>query len=64
MNTNITVLNQGFSKYSRKEDVFADLVTVVKGTERVINTYFRQYEVKEVSQKIDELLKGLSGQSP
>ncbi|MFP3225748.1 MAG: PaREP1 family protein [Sulfolobaceae archaeon] len=49
-----------FSKYSRKEDVFADLITVVEETSRAINTYFHKYEIKEISQKIAELLKELT----
>lgn len=49
----------GFSKYSKKEEVLEDLITVVKETKKVIESYFAKYEVKEVSEKIDELLKGL-----
>ena len=49
----------GFSKYTKKEQVLEDLITVVKETKRVIESYFARYEVKEVSQKIDELLKEL-----
>ncbi|BCU69856.1 PaREP1 family protein [Stygiolobus caldivivus] len=46
----------GFSRYSRREDVLKDLLTVVMGTKRAINTYFPEFEVKEVSEKIDSLL--------
>jgi len=49
----------GFSKYTKKEQVLEDLITVVRETKRVIESYFARYEVKEVSQKIDELLKEL-----
>jgi len=31
----------------------------VKETKKAINSYFAEYEVKEVSQRIDELLKEL-----
>jgi Archaeal PaREP1/PaREP8 family. len=49
----------GFSKYTKKEQVLEDLITVVKETKKVIDSYFAKYEVKEVSKKIDELLKEL-----
>ena len=49
-----------FSRYNKKEQVLADLVTVVKETKKVISTYFPKYEVKEISEKIDELLKELT----
>ncbi|BDC18810.1 hypothetical protein HS5_17000 [Acidianus sp. HS-5] len=49
-----------FSRYSRKEDVLTDLITVVDETKKVINVYFPKYEVKEISGKIDELLKELT----
>ncbi|AEE94906.1 archaeal PaREP1/PaREP8 family [Acidianus hospitalis W1] len=49
----------GFSKYSKTEQVLEDLITVVKGTKKVIELYFAKYEIKEVSEKIDELLKEL-----
>ncbi|BDB98277.1 PaREP1 family protein [Saccharolobus caldissimus] len=49
-----------FSRYSRKEDVFTDLVTVVKETKKAIHMYFPKYEVKEISEKIDELIKELT----
>lgn len=51
----------GFSVYSKKEEVFKDLITVVKESKRIIHTYFPKYEVKEISEKIDELLKGMQG---
>ena len=44
-----------FSKYSRKEDVLVDLIFVVRETKRLIQTYFPKYEMREVSEKIDEL---------
>jgi len=49
----------GFSKYTKKEQVLEDLITVVKETKKVIDSHFAKYEVKEVSQRIDELLKEL-----
>jgi Archaeal PaREP1/PaREP8 family. len=49
----------GFSKYTKKEQVLEDLITVVKETKKVVDSRFAEYEVKEVSQKIDELLKEL-----
>ncbi|ADX84969.1 PaREP1 family protein [Saccharolobus islandicus] len=49
----------GFSKYSRKEDVFRDLITVVKETKILISTYFPSLELKEISEKIDEIFKEL-----
>ena len=49
----------GFSKYTKKEQVLEDLITVVKETKKAINSYFAEYEVKEVSRRIDELLKEL-----
>ena len=49
-----------FSNYSRKEDVLRDLITVMEETKKVINTYFPKYEVKEISEKIDELLKEIN----
>lgn len=49
----------GFSKYTKKEQVLEDLITVVKETKKAIDSRFAEYEVKEVSQKIDELLKEL-----
>ena len=52
-----------FSIYSRKEDVLRDLITVVKETKKVISIYFPKYEVKEISEKIDGLLKELAGES-
>ena len=52
-----------FSIYSKKEDVLRDLITVVKGTKEVISTYFPRYEVKVISEKIDELLKELTEES-
>ncbi|BDC18804.1 PaREP1 family protein [Acidianus sp. HS-5] len=45
-----------FSKYSKKEDVLTDLIIVVRETKKVICTYFPKYEVKEISEKIDELI--------
>ncbi|BFI76482.1 hypothetical protein YN1HA_25800 [Sulfurisphaera ohwakuensis] len=45
-----------FSKYSKKEQVLADLITVVKETKKLISTYFPKYEVKEISEKIDKLV--------
>ena len=51
----------GFSKYTKKEQVLEDLITVVKETKKVIDSHFAKYEVKEVSQRIDELLKELEG---
>jgi len=50
-----------FSKYTKKEQVLEDLVTVVKETKKAIDSHFAKYEVKEVSQRIDELLKELEG---
>ncbi|MEM0373645.1 MAG: PaREP1 family protein [Sulfolobaceae archaeon] len=49
-----------FSRYSRKEDVFTDLITVIKETKSLIYTYFPKYEVKEISEKIDGLVKELT----
>ena len=49
-----------FSRYSRKEDVFTDLITVVRETKKVIDTYFPKYETKEISEKIDKLIKELT----
>lgn len=46
----------GFSRYSRKDDVLKDLLTVVMETKKTINTYFPKLEVKEISEKIDSLL--------
>ncbi|MEM0373079.1 MAG: PaREP1 family protein, partial [Sulfolobales archaeon] len=51
----------GFSVYRKKEEVLTDLITVVKETRKVINTYFPKYEVKEISEKIDKLLKEFQG---
>jgi Archaeal PaREP1/PaREP8 family. len=51
----------GFSKYTKKEQVLEDLITVVKETKKAIDSHFAKYEVKEVSQRIDELLKELEG---
>jgi hypothetical protein len=48
-----------FSKYTKEKQVLEDLIAVVKETKKVIDSYFAEYEVKEVSQKIDELLKEL-----
>ncbi len=42
----------GFSKYSKKEQVLEDVIAVVKETEKVIDSYFAKYEVKEVSQRM------------
>jgi methionyl-tRNA synthetase len=49
----------GFSKYNKKEQVLEDLITVVKETKKAMDSHFAEYEVKEVSQRIDELLKEL-----
>ncbi|BDC18787.1 PaREP1 family protein [Acidianus sp. HS-5] len=51
----------GFSVYSKKEEVLTDLITVVKESKKVITTYFPRYEVKEISEKIDELLSEIQG---
>ncbi len=48
-----------FSIYSRKRDVLRDLFTVIKETKKAIETYFPKYEVKEISEKIDEVLKDM-----
>lgn len=50
-----------FSKYSRKEQVLEDLITVVKETRKVIDTYFAKYEVEEILEKTDQLLKEIEG---
>ncbi|AWR95418.1 PaREP1 family protein [Acidianus brierleyi] len=47
----------GFSKYSRKEDVLKDLLTVVKETKKVISAYFPKFEEKGISEKVDDLVK-------
>ncbi|MBB5255251.1 PaREP1 family protein [Sulfurisphaera ohwakuensis] len=48
-----------FSRYTRKDDVFTDLITVIKETKNIIHTYFSKYEVKEISEKIDGLIREL-----
>ncbi|ACP34657.1 PaREP1 family protein [Sulfolobus islandicus Y.G.57.14] len=50
----------GFSRYSKKEEVFRDLITLVKETRKVIDIYYSKYEVKEILGKIDELIKELT----
>jgi hypothetical protein len=57
----LAVTLKGFvcSNYTKKEQVLEDLITVVKETKKVIDSCFAKYEVKEVSQNIDELLKEL-----
>ncbi|AWR98567.1 PaREP1 family protein [Metallosphaera hakonensis] len=49
----------GFSIYNRKEDVFSDLITVVRETRNIMYTYFPKYEIKEISEKIERLIKEL-----
>jgi hypothetical protein len=48
-----------FSKYSRKEDVLRDLITVVD-TRKVIHEYFQKFEEKVIAEKINELVKELT----
>lgn len=50
----------GFSRYSKKEEVFRDLITLVKETRKVIDIYYSKYEVKEILGKINELIKELT----
>jgi hypothetical protein len=50
----------GFSRYRKKEEVFTDLITLVNETRKVIDTYYSKYEVKEILEKIDELIKELT----
>ena len=49
----------GFSKYSNKEDVLTDLIAVITETKKTVHTYFPEYEVKELSEKVDKLLEEL-----
>ncbi|MCQ4367001.1 MAG: hypothetical protein NO114_05020, partial [Sulfolobales archaeon] len=49
----------GFSKYTKEKQVLEDLITVVRETKKAIDSHFAKYEVKEVLQRIDELLKEL-----
>ena len=49
----------GFSKYSNKEDVLTDLIAVIAETKKAVHTYFPEYEVKELSEKVDKLLEEL-----
>ena len=47
----------GFSKYSRKEDVLADLLRVVRETLDAVNKYFPEYALKELAERVEKLLQ-------
>ena len=47
----------GFSKYSRKEDVLADLLRVVKEALDAVNKYFPEYALKELAERVEKLLQ-------
>ena len=47
----------GFSKYSRREDVLADLIRVVRETLDAVNKYFPKYAPKELADKVEKLLQ-------
>ena len=50
----------GFSKYSRKEDVLADLLRVVRETLDAVNKYFPKYALKELVEKVEKALQEFS----
>ena len=47
----------GFSKYSRREDVLADLIRVVREALDAVNKYFPKYAPKELADKVEKLLQ-------
>ena len=49
----------GFSRYTNKEDVLTDLISVITEAKKAVHTYFPEYEVKELSEKVDKLLEEL-----
>ena len=50
----------GFSRYTNKEDVLTDLIAVITETKKAVHTYLPDYEVKELSEKVDKLLEELA----